>query len=541
MDNNFDEKLLLAQKLTNSYKFKEALRTLEQIDTIDELQEKDQINFNIIKSSILFECGEFQEAIDSADFLINNCAFDGIVVLNAHYVKGKALYSLGRFEEYCVIIKICENLFSRLNSHSSFIRENQKANLSELKARYYWGISDLKKSLIYFEKMLKICKKNNFNRNIANALNLIAWIYFERGEFNISITHFKKALKIFKKIGDDIGLLNIFDNIGWLYRKQGNLDKGLKYMEQGLNIAEKIGHNKIIADFSCNIALICYEKGDLNKSLLLLEKSILLKKKIGNLIHISVDLLALLKIHLDQDLFELASENLEDLKKLSEKNTENHRIKHRFLLAKALFLKKSKRYRSVIRAENILNDLMEEEFIENDLLITILLNLCEIHYQELQFTKELEILEEIPPLITKLLNIAENEHSYLLLAEIHLFNAKIALIDLRIEDAQMYLSKAQNIARQYNLVRLEKIISMDHDKLLKKLDMWEKLKKNNAPLKKRFELISVDIDFNRMLRKEALEDTSIQLETPILLTIISKGGTSLFTHYFAEEWKKNLR
>ena len=105
-------------------------------------------------------------------------------------------------------------------------------------------------------------------------------------------------------------------------------------------------------------------------------------------------------------------------------------------------------------------EFLDESSVESDLLILVLSNLCDLFLKELQITQNLDVLEEIPPLISQLLEIAEKRHSFTLFAEIYLFKAKIEMIKLNFDPAQKLLTKAQIIARKYNLSRLAINISL---------------------------------------------------------------------------------
>ena len=159
---------------------------------------------------------------------------------------------------------------------------------------------------------------------------------------------------------------------------------------------------------------------------------------------------------------------------------------------------------------------------------------------ELQITNESEILDEIPPLITRLHEIAETTHSFSLLAEIYLFKAKLELINFQITEAQRLLTRAQQITQQYHLPRLEKKISLEHDQFLEKLDIWKELKNRNAPLAERLKRFSLEDDLNLMMRKRAIEHVETIPEEPQLLSIIAEGGVSLFNHFFSKEWENKL-
>ncbi|GAH46384.1 unnamed protein product, partial [marine sediment metagenome] len=120
-------------------------------------------------------------------------------------------------------------------------------------------------------------------------------------------------------------------------------------------------------------------------------------------------------------------------------------------------------------------------------------------------TNEVEILEEIKPLITQLLALSDKSHSFWILGETYLLQAKLALISLNLEEARRLLTKGQQIAEKYGINRLAMSISEEHDELLKQLEMWEKLKESKAPLAERMKLSRLNEQMDNMIRKRVIE------------------------------------
>ena len=147
------------------------------------------------------------------------------------------------------------------------------------------------------------------------------------------------------------------------------------------------------------------------------------------------------------------------------------RINFMYLLDKALVLKTSPRARNRSEAEEILKQILEDEDLNFEFILKALTNLCELLLTELRMTNDLGVLEEINPLITRLLNIAEKSGSYSILCETHLLQAKLSLLTFDIKKAQRFLIQAQQIAEKFGLKLLAIKISNEHDDLLKQSKM----------------------------------------------------------------------
>jgi len=101
----------------------------------------------------------------------------------------------------------------------------------------------------------------------------------------------------------------------------------------------------------------------------------------------------------------------------------------------AILLKNNPRTLYRGRAEEILKQVVEEEFDYYDIAIIALLNLCDLLIFDLRNTEMLEIIDELNSYISKLINIAEKNHSFLILAETYLLQARVALLTLDLRGA----------------------------------------------------------------------------------------------------------
>ena len=543
MPNLENDKIAHAQKLKDQSKIKEALEILSDIENVNELTVDEQISFYLLQSSLFLEFGQFNKALDTADWVFQKCINTGndLVMFDASLARGKALNQLEKTEDCYNSILKCEELISRIKDQPEKIIGKRKVGLSFIKSEYYKQIGKFDKYYLDYSKInLALSEKYGTKRDISMAFNNIGNSYNATGDLTMALENYEKALKLCKQINNRNRMAVAYNNIGEITRKQGNLDRALEYYKQSLSLIEKKSNKYLMAIILANIGETLYEKGELTNALNYLKRSYQLLKESSNSYGISGVLSYTIPIYLDQNDLESARICLEEIKNQSEKKDEDTSINYRARIANALILKKTGGTRNIIIAEEILKKLLEEKSVEKDLVVIILLNLCELLYKELQITNETEILEEIRLLITRLLELSEKLHSFSLLAEVYIFKAKLELINLELDEAQRLLTRAQQIAQKYTLSKLEKKVSMEHDQLLEKLEIWKELKNRNAPISERFNLVSFEGDLKLMMRKKEIERVETLPEEPLMLSIISNGGVSLFTHFFSKEWDDKL-
>ncbi|KON27415.1 hypothetical protein AC481_04975 [miscellaneous Crenarchaeota group archaeon SMTZ-80] len=385
-------------------------------------------------------------------------------------------------------------------------------------------------------KSLKLYEDLNNQEGIASSLFLIGLAYNYKGKFNQAIKFCKKSLSI-KEINPIIKV-DVLSNLGLMNLLKGELDQSLKYSESGLKLAEKL---KIKRSFAPNLSVIgeIYQhRGDYNRAKEYHIQSLLISERLGNNVQIGLALIALITLVINSDgPFEEAKKYSERLKELVDQNQEDKFINHCYLYGSAIILLKfSSRTHDRAEAELRLNQVVKDKISNPLIYIVANFYLCEFLIEELKLSNDSKVLDEINPLVNRLLNIAEKTHSYLWQYFAKLLQAKLELIQMNFKEAKLILSQAQQIAEAHDLQMLAQMISVEHDRLLEQHDMWEHLKKTKAPMEERINLASFDGIKARIQGKGALEPDEIVDEHPILLLIIAEGGVLVFSYPFSEEW-----
>jgi hypothetical protein len=122
------------------------------------------------------------------------------------------------------------------------------------------------------------------------------------------------------------------------------------------------------------------------------------------------------------------------------------------------------------------------------------------------------VLDELTQFIGQLLEIAEKSHSYWFLCETLLIQAKLSLLTFDIKKAQRFLTQAQQIAERFGLNQLVMKIANENEDLLTKLDLWEKLKEEDAPMAERLELARLDEKIVKMIQKRFVVSVQVSEE-----------------------------
>ncbi|MFW9950909.1 MAG: tetratricopeptide repeat protein, partial [Candidatus Thorarchaeota archaeon] len=355
---------------------------------------------------------------------------------------------------------------------------------------------DLDKALDYTNQCCKILEGNPYQRLSATSNFNLGYSFHLKGDLEKALSYYQSALLYFEKTNNSNFILGVMNNMAFTYRAQGKLDKSIELLtkcivlsENSKNIWSKVGYNVSMVE-------VLLDRGDIEK----------------------------------------AKEYSERVKSMRDIEKTPY-ITRDYTYTEAIILKKSPRIQNRARAENLLRSLIEDEDTVFEIKIEGLIHLCDILIDELKITHEIEIVEEIKPLINKLLILTEKSHSYWYYAETYVLQAKLALLTLDIKNARQLLTEAQNIAEINGFEPLVKKISSEHDNLLQNLTIWEELKDRDSTVSERLKLTNMEEQIKMMIQKRRNEIPEVNVEIPVMILVISEGGIPTFTKLFTETFK----
>ncbi|MHA1729154.1 MAG: tetratricopeptide repeat protein [Promethearchaeota archaeon] len=442
--------------------------------------------------------------------------------------EAERLMSEGNYEEAL-------NLINKYEKETNLINE-KKISCLILKVEILYLLGKIDEALELgkqAENLLKSLDEKTSANLIKKEMNLVysaSLIHLYRGELDESLKYCFRSLE-FNDL-QKLTKINVLNNIGEIYRIKGNLKEALDYSKQSLELSKKINNKPHIAELLWRVGEIHRMGGNLDAAIKHMEESLSLSDEVNEKNNIVNALFHMVRAYVDMNNLKQAEKYLKRLEEINDKN-DNLLFSQLFRVAKAYLLKTSLRAYNRVEAEKILREVVEEEIAYHSLTIIALIYLCDLMLTELRITNEIKIIEEINPLISRLFQIAEEQHSYRWLVETKLLQAKLALIQIKTEKAARFLTEAQKLADEHGLKQLAKRISNEHDILLEQLDIWENVGEETLTMAERLKLASVSGIINRMIGKNALDTKELKTEQPILLAILSDDRNKiLFSHEF---------
>ncbi|MFX1498930.1 MAG: tetratricopeptide repeat protein [Promethearchaeota archaeon] len=404
-----------------------------------------------------------------------------------------------------------------------------KANLLREIGKLYDAIEIAKDIFHEFQKLGDLVSS-------LDALLLQAYSYIMTVNITQSEDLITQAEDLFKLIKETLSI-DLRERESFLVRIKaiicgfkGDIHTSLELNKKAYELAKDTGNKALISRSLNNIAEHFYHLKDYDKAIKYAKKAF----KVKDNRYLVAVLGTLIKINVSKGDIKEANFYLDHLREHLEK-FDIKPYKRYYQSLKAFILKSSLRARDRIKAEDIFKELAMDNTLLNQLRIEAIINLCDLYLTELRITNDPKIINEIHPYIQKLLDIAENQHLYLYLAETYLLQAKLSLLTLDINKAKIFLTQAQTIAESYGMKRLAMKISYEHDELLRKTKMWENLKISQASISERLKLAGLNEQLRHMLKKQIIEIPEFSEEEPVFLLLLSEGGSPLFSKSFIED------
>lgn len=401
----------------------------------------------------------------------------------------------------------------------------------------YWSKGDLERAVEYHRRSLAINEETGNKRNVAASLNNLGNVYCMKGELDDALEVYQRSLAIKMELKQDIGttLINIgsvyqlkgeldsaFDyfqrslviseefgnkpnialatnNLGEIHMLRGELGQALEHFQRGLELYEELGLKQDVAMSLGNMGQICMKKGNIEQALDYYQQSLAIYEEMENALYVAVMLFNLLWVAIEREDPSLAQQYLEKLEHIN-KRTENQVINQRYRIAKALWLKSSKRARHKLEAVKILEEVIGEEVRDHSLAVIAMIHLCDLLLSELKSTGEEELFGEIKKLTGQLLEISKRQSSHSLLAETYLLQSKLALIELDMGQAKKLLKQAHSIAEERGLDLLARVVAREHDSLLSQLKKWESLIAQKPSKQEMIDITHINVILERMIQ-----------------------------------------
>lgn len=376
---------------------------------------------------------------------------------------------------------------------------------------------------------IQIFREINHPAQLAwSLMNYGAFISGNRN-YEQALTFYLESLEIREKIGNKNQIFWSLNNIGGNYASLDKLDKALEYFEKCYKIAKELGNNSLILMTYHNRISTYIDYGDLEKTEYYFKEYIELPKNINE--RVQPLWVTYFKAHIyrmkgqiqevldcSNQIIRMVEENenfrniealvvgyvykitfLLELKELKQANENLQRIKYHldkitdeimhsiieqyYKLGEALILKNSLRMKEKVKAQEFFESCIEDkDFTSTSWQKNLsMINLCDLYLEELSTYGDNRTLSDLTDLLTKMKMNSSN--NYYLMIKTIIIQAKLALVDGKIQKAEELFTDALSNAREKNLTVLENEIKEEQNQI----NDWYKFSNNESTFLERLQ------------------------------------------------------
>lgn len=456
-----NQELKQAENLKNNWKLKEALHLLDNFEKNKDLTTHERFQLYFLKASILIDLLASKQALNYADLAYNESIQLGsdYHIIRVLILKSHIFASLLEPSNQLKVITEAEEILAKKNQKSSQEFKLMKGHVLLRKGIYYFSIGDLNRCLRLFGGASQLANEVNDKKLIILTSKWLSFAYNIRGESDRALEIKKRYLTLAIELNDIQEIIGAHNTLGMEFTKKGEFKEAIEHLEKALSLCYEISSWKtfIVSDSLFD----AYLKSNY------LEKAQLLHDRMGELVK--------------QGTYRF-----------------NEQV---YRLQEAALLKRSIHETLRSKAEKIYKEVADKDTTFIEFKIIALVNLCDLYLTRLKETSNLKELDKIHPYIDKIRSVAENDGVYTLLAEMHLFQAKLKLVSFEFKEAQGLLTRALDVALMHGLTLLVKRVEDEQTELSKNFLKWEKLRKSGGKISKRMDLARVDEQIKFLLQK----------------------------------------
>lgn len=364
-EKGFDYNVKAGEISKKKYAYNKALEYFEnaiQLISADKNVE-DLLTIGHKKSGLLFEKGDFKEAIKFAKKMITFSSEVGSEIYRARFynVLGNSLVRLGSIKESIKFLEIALEIYSKAKDELRIAivtgnigvayqkignfqkavecytqeiafyerdkndQQMQKQILKPLinMTTIYTSQSDFDLALKYINQHIKIAKNLNEEIEAALANDCIGNIYLYKSNYTEAEKYYQKAYKFYEQNGLYYKIALTSNNLGLLYFYTGNYEKAMFYFNKKLTTSKEIGDKSGTALAIGNMGLIYEEKGDFTKALECYKEFYQVSKKFSYQMQMKFALGNIGGIYLLQKKYQKALKFTEKSLRLAEELTKN--------------------------------------------------------------------------------------------------------------------------------------------------------------------------------------------------------------------------
>lgn len=375
---------------------------------------------------------------------------------------------------------------------------------------FYYYYEDEGKSSEYLNKVLRYAEELKNEQLLSEVYIYQANIKVGNGEIDQGLESLEKAHTLIQKSNNTLRLVDLYINIAYVQFLRGEPDEASHYLRKCLTLSQKIGYQ--LGQLNALRRMGYYyqiAKNDFKTARKYYKEALEINRDIEYIFRRDeiFILYQLVKIYSHQGQPEKVPNILIRMEEICQK-LRIYPCPSILKLVKAIYLKSSERLQDKFEAQKLLATLARDTILGKTfslISLDIKLNLCDLLIYELTLTGNEAALAEVKDVTTELLKVSETQRIHPLQIELLVIQSKIALLELKIPEAQTLLDQALEMARERNLQNLSERLNQEKEQLYSQLTKWSSFIDQHTSMKGRIELTQIDQLFGKLVQHQSSE------------------------------------
>jgi tetratricopeptide (TPR) repeat protein len=396
--------------------------------------------------------------------------------------------SKGDFDRQIELCKKRISLYERMGN-----KKEIAGSYLTLHAKYDWVIGESDLAMHYLQKASDIYEELADKKQTTMLLYWFGAHHIRLGNLNLAIEYFKKGLEITEEYAWKEMNAIFLHSFGWFYCEKGELNLAKEYCHRSITLFEEITETSPTYEWIVwpllNLGLAHHSEGNFTTALKFYKRSLAINKEfwIPNIFCVSEILFQLISLSIDMNSPDQAKIYFQELKDHLDQFPSRPYLYNLYLTAEAIFLKSSTRLKDRVKAQELLQRVVDAKLSFHRLTTIARLHLVELLLYEVKWLGNEETYRKVKSLTYKLGENANDQNLVDLRINTLIILAQFEVIEGNFLRAVELLDIAMEIAKENDLNLLVEKITEQQLQFEAELEKWEVLIQRNAPLKERLE------------------------------------------------------
>jgi predicted ATPase/DNA-binding SARP family transcriptional activator/DNA-binding CsgD family transcriptional regulator/Flp pilus assembly protein TadD len=150
---------------------------------------------------------------------------------------------------------------------------------------------DYERARVAYEESLRLYRRSNDRRGVANALGDLGSLMLDRGDYAQATSLLEESLALHRQLGSREDVIGVLDSLGVLASAKGDPEQSMAYFSEALGLSRGTGNVRRTAASLGNLGITMLVRGDPDRATAMLDESLVLFREIGDISNVAIGLM----------------------------------------------------------------------------------------------------------------------------------------------------------------------------------------------------------------------------------------------------------